>query len=119
MERITPADVRHALAHYVDTLERYGIDPGGRVGMDEGSPTYGRAWRLYVIPEGQSGHTNPPVGSDYLGWSRAEAYAALTTRTRTMHDMAHALKLERHETTQDRVNASLEAEYERRQQVAP
>lgn len=111
MERrtITRDDVRHALAHYVDALERYGIDAGGRVGMDEGSPTYGRAWRVYVIPEGQSGHHNPPVGEDYIGWTRAEAYSTLTQRTRTMHDMAQLLKLEHHETRQDRVNTSLEA----------
>jgi len=110
MERITVRDVRAAVAHYIDTLEHYGIPAGGRVGLDVGSPTYGRAWRLHVIPEGQTGHHAPPIGPDYLGWTAREAHDNLTTRTRTMHDMAQALSLPRHETTRDRVEASLAAD---------
>ena len=108
MERITVRDVRAALANYVDTCERYGIDQGGRVGMDVGSATYGRGWRVYVVPAGETGHHTPRIGGDYLGWSAREAYESLTTRTRTMHDMAQALSLPRYETTRDRVESSLE-----------
>lgn len=106
-ERITTADVRYAFACYVDTLERYGIGYDGTIGLSVGSPTYGIAWRIYLIPTGQSYHANPPIGSDYLGSTAREAHASLTARTRTIHDMAATLGLPRFETRQDRVNEAL------------
>lgn len=114
-DRITTRDVRYAFACHVDALERYGIAYDGKLGLDVGSPTYGRAWRIYRMPTGTRAHHDPPIGSDYLGATAREAHASLTTRTRALHDMAAAVGLPRHETTQDRVNASLEAEHALRQ----
>jgi hypothetical protein len=113
MDRITTADVRHALSHYVDACERYGISYDGIIVLDQGSKTYGRAWRVYrtmwMGEDGKfcTGHANPPIGSDYIGATAREAYENLTTRTRTMHDMAQALSLPRHETALDRAYESL------------
>lgn len=106
-DRITAGDVRSALAHYVDAMERYGITYDGTIGLQVGSKTYGIGWRVYRVPTGETGHWDPPIGSDFLGMTAREAYETLTNRTRVMHDMAQALGLPRHETTLDRVHASL------------
>jgi hypothetical protein len=130
-ERIIPSDVRQAFAHHVDTLQRYGVSYDGELFLAEGSKTNGIAWRIYrshfLVPchcedrdrcdrcagTGQVhtwGHADPPVGSDFLGMTAREAFDELCSRTRTMHDMARALNLPRHETTRDRVEASLSAD---------
>lgn len=115
-DRITQADLRYALAHHVDALERYGITYDGRLVLDEGSKTYGRAYRLNRIATGESGHRAPPIGSDYLGMTAREAYETLTTRTRAVHDVAAALDLPRYETSCDRSNAELERRIAEREQ---
>lgn len=93
-KRITITDVRPALARYAEACKEAGLIPEGmHVGLAEGSQTYGRAWRVYLtgdmvrdekgqptFPKG-SGHNRPPVGDDYLGWTAAEALAALQERT--------------------------------------
>ncbi len=57
--------------------------------LDIGSKTYGRAWRLFVMKPGTSGHYNPPAGiSDYLGWTKAEA-------TSTLHALTSGLEAAR------------------------
>lgn len=100
-DRITAQDLRDALAAHVETLERCGITYGGRLEIDEGSKTYGRAFRLYRTGypvrdlDGSerltTGHANPPIGSDFLGMTKREAYETLTARTRTIADVADAL----------------------------
>lgn len=110
MERITRGDLESALLHHVDALERYGVNYDGRLVLDHGSKTYGRAYRLNRIPTGETGHWQPPIGSDYLGMTAREAYDNLTTRTRAIHDMAQLLGLPRHETTLDRTEESLRRE---------
>lgn len=93
-KRITITDVRPALARYAEACKEAGLIPEGmQVGLQEGSQTYGRAWRVYLtgimvrdaegrptFPKG-SGHNRPPVGDDYLGWTAAEALASLQDRT--------------------------------------
>lgn len=90
-DRITSADLQRALAAHVDCLARVGITYDGRLGIDEGSKTYGRAYRLYRVPSGESGHWNPPIGSDYLGMTAREAYETLTARTRIIYETATAV----------------------------
>ena len=49
-------------------------------GLDEGSATYGRAWRLYASggSKYQTAHYDPlHLGSGYLGSTKREAYLAL------------------------------------------
>jgi hypothetical protein len=99
-DRITMDDLRRALEQHAAALAAAGITYDGRLGIDEGSKTYGRAFRLYrtgyLMPDRDgtmtptSGHGNPPVGSDYLGMTKREAYDELTGRTRVLWDVAAA-----------------------------
>jgi hypothetical protein len=101
-DRITSADLKQALQNHVDTLARCGITYEGRLGIDEGSKTYGRAFRLYLtgymVPDDNggvrptTGHGRPPVGDDFLGMTRAEAYETLQARTRAIADTVYALE---------------------------
>lgn len=101
-QTITAADVRAAFRHHVETLERVGITYDGRLEIAEGSRTYGIAYRIYRTgytvrdadgsSRATSGHANPPIGSDYLGMTRREAYETLQTRTRAVSDTADALE---------------------------
>jgi hypothetical protein len=112
-------DLKCALDAHIECLARCGITYDGRLGLDEGSKLYGRAFRLYrtgyMIPcdcrpgytnlltgvctvcndAGQrptTGHARPPVGDDYLGMTKSEAYETLTARTRAIYDTAAAVK---------------------------
>lgn len=97
MSRVTIVHVRSALAVYASACKEAGLIPEGmHVHLEEGSQTYGRAWRVYLTgdmvkdsdghptyPKG-SGCNRPPCGDDYLGWSAAEARAALLDRAQGM-----------------------------------
>jgi hypothetical protein len=101
-ERITSKDLKRALSAHVDCLARVGITYDGRLGLDEGSKTYGCAYRLYrtgyVVEQhdgthrATTGHGRPPVGDDYLGMTAREAYETLTARTRDIYDTVYALR---------------------------
>lgn len=101
MDRITNADLDAMLGRYMRALDALGIKlgEGERVGLDHGSKTYGIAFRLFTTGvlgqhgEGGTGHGRPPVGDDYLGMTKREAYDTLTERCRTMEDVAYALNL--------------------------
>jgi hypothetical protein len=77
-ERVTRADVTTAL----ERLARAVAATGGsatRWSVQEGSQTYGRAWRLFVRDErGALSSTGLP---DYLGWSAREARDTLDAYT--------------------------------------
>ena len=92
-DRITRDDLAHALASHAACLSRCGLlDPdAGRLALDEGSRTYGRAYRLAWVPTGETGHHRPPVGGDYLGMTAREAYDELTGRTSLIYDVVTAL----------------------------
>lgn len=49
------------------------IPDSARVHVEQGSQTYGRAWRLAIIRDANGAHYNAPGIDDYLGWSGAEA----------------------------------------------
>jgi hypothetical protein len=94
--RITNADLDRALTAHAETLDRYGLLPEtARIGLDHGSKTYGRAFRLFVTYTDDrpswSAHHRPPIGDDYLGMTKAEAYGALTSRTRHIGDVFYIL----------------------------
>jgi hypothetical protein len=94
MKRITIKDVRPALERYAVACKEAGLVPEGmHIILEEGSRTYGRAWRVYLTgdmvlgaggertwPKG-SGYSRPPVGDSYLGWTAKEAHVALQERT--------------------------------------
>jgi hypothetical protein len=74
----TRRDVQRALEALVDAADRRGI-PHGRFVLEEGSPTYGRAWRLFEMRGDGTGLYEPFGGRlwNCLGWSKAEAEATL------------------------------------------
>ena len=69
----TEAIVQHIHALTMDA----GLMPKGwRTQVDEGSPTYGHAWRIAAVCPNTGAHYRHPAqgsASDYLGWSRREA----------------------------------------------
>lgn len=140
-ERITKADLERALESHAEALKRAGISYHGRLILEHGSKTYGRAYRIattgvpwpcqerwhrdattgevyswiHDIPgypdnvdrdfvwdhsgcrrcngtriEKNSGHHRPPVGDDYLGMTKRDAFEALVTRTRHIYDIITA-----------------------------
>lgn len=98
-ENVTMADLKRALAAHVSALDAIGVAYDGHLGITEGSKLYGRAFRLYRTgylvttergTERTTGHGRPPVGDDYLGMTKREAYNALTARTGVIYDL-HAL----------------------------
>ena len=106
-DRITNRDLEAMLGRYVRACEAHGLIPEGyRVGLDHGSKTYGRAFRVYLQgspvhnedggydwPNG-SGHHNPPAGGDFLGMTKREAYDRLADRARVLEDVAYARRQE-------------------------
>jgi len=104
-ERPTSADVERALTSYAETIDRAGElglrlkRDGARLVLEQGSKTYGRAWRLYETGQpndttGQpcTGYYGPLVGSDYLGMTAREAHEAITTRHRVVADVLGAMR---------------------------
>jgi hypothetical protein len=83
-DRITLADLAGAVQSYVGALGALGVTYDGTIHLQEGSKTNGIAWRLMIS---DSGLRWPPVGSDYLGMTKAEAYQTLTTTNRALWDL--------------------------------
>ena len=81
-DRITVGDLERLIGRidrYADTLGIIDHSRGERLGLDQGSATYGRAWRIFSTGlDGNTGHGDPfHLGSGYLGWSKAEAHLTL------------------------------------------
>jgi hypothetical protein len=89
-DRITNDDLARALEQHVAALDTLGIKYDGRLVLSHGSKTYGRAFRLNRIPNGETGHWAPPIGSDFLGMTKREAYDELVGRTRVLWDVHYA-----------------------------
>ena len=102
----TAHDLRIAQQIYIDTCESFGLIPAGfHLVFSTGSKTYGNAYRVALtgdavpypggvdFPNG-SGHGHPPIGSDFLGLTKADAERALRERCAAVLDFAHALKIE-------------------------
>lgn len=76
MDNITRKD----LDRVVTMIAGY-VDQPDRLVLEHGSPTYGRAFRLFVStrPEGRGGLTTfLTLSNGYLGWTKREAYCTLT-----------------------------------------
>lgn len=77
------SELDRALARVVHEATRVGIDPTGWA-LENGSPTYGRAWRLVRIGEHHAHFTalrgldHDMGGSTRLGATAREAMATLT-----------------------------------------
>ena len=83
--RTTTQDVLNAHGWFCDEAEHLGHDTT-YWRIDEGSPTYGRAWRTYVLdPTNGAHHTCPVFGSGgYVGWTKAEVVQTLRAATSGM-----------------------------------
>lgn len=95
---ITNADLDGMLRRYQAALDALGIQlrEGEHIGLDHGSKMYGRAFRLFATGyEGSTGHGRPPVGDDFLGMTKREAFETLATTCRAMEDIAYAVKANR------------------------
>lgn len=93
----TTTELNRAFETYVRACKERGLTPPGfHLILESGSPTYGRAWRVYrtglpvkdeagryTYPNG-SGCYNPPVGDSFLGTSKREACAVLWARVAGM-----------------------------------
>lgn len=61
-----------------------------RVIVNEGSKTYGRAFRVNLMRAGSSAHFSPPAGMDFLGWTKREAWDVLADRCAVLTDVLAA-----------------------------
>lgn len=81
-DKITVGDLERLIGRidgYADALGIIDHSRGEKLGLDQGSATYGRAWRIFSTGlDGSTGHADPfQLGSGYLGWSKAEAHLTL------------------------------------------
>lgn len=111
-DRPTVKDVRCIFEQYAELVKEYGlVRPGYNLTLDEGSKTYGRAYRVYEVADRSlwgkkgnasdwsgeygSGHYEPTIGYSYLGMTAREAHEAIAERKRMIYDIVRALKLEK------------------------
>lgn len=87
MERYTAKDAARAFEALV-TAVRY-VDPSlaDRLELHQGSPSAGRAWRLY---DG-GGRTTLGLDNGYLGWSAREATMTLRALAGCLDWLAHPI----------------------------
>ena len=100
---ISITDVRGMFARYERANESAGLIPDGfHLVLSEGSKYYGNAYRVHLTgnrvkldngryewPNG-TGHDNPPVGNDFLGMTKRDAYDSLADAARIIEDMTRA-----------------------------
>ena len=90
----TITNVRAAFERYVELTKEF-VPEGFVLGLAEGSKTYGNAYRLFMTGEraedgsypNGSGHWGPPIGPDFLGMTKTEAFNTLVTINRTIMDL--------------------------------
>lgn len=88
--KVTTADLERALVAHVQALRAHGmIGADETVGLDHGSKTYGRAFRLFLKRGSSGAHYSPPMGGSggYLGMTKADAFDRLTTLTGAIYDV--------------------------------
>jgi hypothetical protein len=80
MASYTSKDLRRQLA-IIDSIRKgLGIDPELTYGLEEGSKTYGRTFKLYGLREGSTGHYSISImqnGFGSIGWTKKEAFGIL------------------------------------------
>jgi hypothetical protein len=97
METTTIADVRRVFSLLEADAKAAGLLPDGRLHLEEGSATYGRAWRLVWTDReptkhsGRGAHFRPPRPlEDFLGSTKREAYEALVNMRGQLADRERA-----------------------------
>lgn len=85
MSTITIADVRYAFERLCKVYDYHDLlNPGEFLTLEEGSKTYGRAYRVYLRRPDRDGFCEPRLHHNYLGMAKAEAY-------QTLHSLAIAI----------------------------
>ena len=91
MNSITITDVRRVAAMVGDMARQLEITDAYPV-LEEGSVTYGRAYRLMTVAKGTSGHGTPRLNSwpssGYLGMTKSEAFDSLQKLKSALFDIA-------------------------------
>lgn len=92
---VTKSDVEAAASRVFILASEMGLLPRDEVGppflqLQEGSKTYGNAWRFYISYGPHGGVTGNVLGltSGYLGWTKKEAFDTL----QTIHGVLAAVK---------------------------
>lgn len=93
MNTYTITNIRRTAASIGELARQLGLT--GYPTLDEGSPTYGRAYRLNVIKQGSSRHGVPNrdfIGSrswpGYLGMTKRETFERLIDLQNAFYDLA-------------------------------
>ena len=108
-DRPTVKDVRRLFDQYEELVKEYDlIRPGYNLTLDEGSKTYGRAYRVYEVADRSlwgkkdedgweygSGHYEPTLADSYLRMTAQEAMDNLIIRRRMIYDMVRSLGTEK------------------------
>lgn len=92
-DRITAGRVVVLAVRLDDLARRLGLlADDEHLVIDQGSPTYGRAWRLHSARAIGGGHHDGPffLGSGFLGSTTREAYAAIRGMVRALEAVAEA-----------------------------
>ncbi len=71
----TAKDVRAAFERFCEAAQ-FSLAPDEHYILQEGSPSNGRAWRIFIMRDGSSAHFNARIG-EYLGWTKDEAETKL------------------------------------------
>lgn len=91
----TLKDVRWAFARMVEAANALGIDTS-TVSLQEGSASYGRAFRLVSVDPETGAHSvwsGAPIQGGYLGDTRREAELALVGIWTGFHGAYHSARL--------------------------
>lgn len=79
-QNITSKDLRRQLV-IIDSVRRaLGIDPDMAYGLEEGSKTYGRTFKLYGTKDAGGGHYSVSITGGFagsIGWTKSEAHGVL------------------------------------------
>jgi hypothetical protein len=96
--QLTLADLDRALLAHVECLAAVGIVYDGDLVLSHGSASAGRAFGLFRtnVPATDGSvlrsYMSPPIGSDFLGMTKRDAYMALTGRTGDIYQTVDALR---------------------------
>lgn len=78
----TPADIAHMAQLALDNAVTLGIEPqGSRLILEQGEPSAGVPWRLFIVHPGQPGHAAPAFLTDhgFIGNTKSQAFDTLNT----------------------------------------
>lgn len=92
-QRVTVKDVRAAFGNLVTTATELGVrKPDEKWILQEGSMTYGRAYRIYLQEQGSGGlmATSLALSDGFLGMTASEAQQAIWMLRRGMQAVAEA-----------------------------